>query len=100
MSYHFGFSLWMAGLLLLSPAASGIASASLPSPPSDATGNLPTAGTVLGWELNMNQIYSRKLQQDLIQRPKPPEDPVIFYENRPHPGSNDRSFLLNTPQRR
>lgn len=97
---RFSLSLLMTGLLLMSPLAGGNASASMPALPPDATGSLPTAGTVLGWELNMGQIYSQKLRQDLIQPTNPSEDPIIFYENRPNPRPDDRPFLLNTPRPR
>lgn len=61
---------------------------------------IPTAGTVLGWELNMNRVYSQQLERNLYNQPKNVDDaPVIFFNNiQNQPDNNNTQFLLNTPK--
>ncbi len=67
-----------------------------------AQANIPSAGTVLGWELNMNRIYTPQLDPSVpaTQTKSGQEAPVIFYElkNWPtQPSPQDSPYLLNTP---
>lgn len=89
-----GLPCLMTGLMLTVPALNTPVSAQAPGP------NIPTAGTVLGWELNMNQRYSRQLERDLQGRQQLLEEPpVIFYQdNGKTKPLNDSQFLLNSPK--
>lgn len=75
----------------------GLASALIAQAP---LGNIPSAGKVLGWELNMNRQYTQQMNgPGVIQRPNAAEPPVIFYEDQGRPQSPQQSpYLLNTPQ--
>lgn len=70
-----------------------------------AQANIPSAGSVLGWELNMNRIYAPQLDPGVpaTQTKSGQEAPVIFYDlkNWPtQPSSKDSPYLLNTPNTR
>jgi hypothetical protein len=67
-----------------------------------AQGSIPSAGAVLGWELNMNRTYTPKLDPGVpaSQTNSGQQAPVIFYDlkNWPsQPTRQDSPFLLNTP---
>ncbi|WP_303673235.1 hypothetical protein [Vampirovibrio chlorellavorus] len=67
-----------------------------------AQASIPSAGAVLGWELNMNRIYTPKLDPGVpaSQTNSGQQAPVIFYDLKHwpvQPTRQDRPFLLNTP---
>ncbi len=67
-----------------------------------AQASIPSAGAVLGWELNMNRIYTPQLDPGQQTSPVKPEQeaPVIFYDLKnqpPLPARQNSPFLLNTP---
>ncbi|WP_373532786.1 hypothetical protein [Vampirovibrio sp.] len=65
------------------------------------SGNIPSAGTILGWELNMNRQYTERLnEKTLLQQQTPAEEPpVIYYDNQgQQPSPNQPPYLLNLPR--
>ncbi len=59
---------------------------------------IPTAGVVLGWELNMGRNYSQKMEREMQNRPQALDDPkVIYFENAENAPATQEDFLLHTP---
>lgn len=85
-------SLMEAVLALPSPANGNIQLAQAPQ-----ADKVPTAGAILGWELNMNRNYSQKLEREIQNQPKKLDEPrVIFFENAKKEPLSEHQFLLNT----
>lgn len=60
---------------------------------------VPTAGVILGWELNMNRNYSRPLDRPIYHQHRSlDDDQVIFFENTKQEPLSEDQFLLNTPR--
>lgn len=87
-------SLMEGALILPSPARDNIQLAQAPQ-----ADKIPTAGAILGWELNMNRNYSQKLDREIQNQPGKLDEPqVIFFENTKKEPLSENQFLLNTPR--
>jgi hypothetical protein len=98
--YATGLPLWLialTGALLIGNTLPSLASVLIAQTP---LGAVPSAGKVLGWELNMNRQYAQqKNWAGTIQRPNAEEEPVIFYDDRGRTQQPQQPpYLLNTPQ--